>query len=448
MTFGKARANNIMLSICRCAFSQVHSHKCIFNLGITGRHISASFVKVVAAEMTLPVDPHHICTSVCNISDDPTRHAPLRPGSAAEPSFRTATSGVQNRSTREHFDIGDSQAFCELFINSSIPGHLHVVVASLPGSEMLPLKKHTVQWTTHAAVSSQSTPWLDIWSNTIATCRALYSSGSVGNVALDVSSIGGDRGSNLADGTNADSGGVAGRSEANAIEQFGNSTDAPPISMPGVFERSLDFGSKSSSAHIADVGTSKVGQDRGAHAAHAHDDGAHDAAGTADGGPRAKHAGFLGGETLHLKKNAAHGTTQVAVSSQPANPVSTLMPRICVRGPLKNDDGTVDVVHGSVLTQQLASAGNRYGAVGQAEVSRAASPFLPRAKRSAPKQAARPTSETGTPSTGQGPPPTVLNLVALRLHLPRNATAHRNPPAIGLSHLHHNYHRSSIADPR
>jgi hypothetical protein len=47
--------------------------------------------------------------------------------------------------------------------------------------------------------------------------------------------------------------------------------------------------------------------------------------------------------------------------------------------------------------------------------SHSALPFLPRAKRSALTQAGRlAESGTGTPSTGQGPPPTVQRLVSLR----------------------------------
>ena len=66
---------------------------------------------------------------------------------------------------------------------------------------------------------------------------------------------------------------VIGGSEASTIQRFDNSTDTPPISVPGIVEHSLDFHSEGSSVHIADTGTGNVGKDRGADAAHARNDG-------------------------------------------------------------------------------------------------------------------------------------------------------------------------------
>jgi hypothetical protein len=66
---------------------------------------------------------------------------------------------------------------------------------------------------------------------------------------------------------------VIGGSEANTIQRFDNITDTPPISVPGIVEHSLNFHSEGSSVHIADTSTGNVGKDRGADAAHAHNDG-------------------------------------------------------------------------------------------------------------------------------------------------------------------------------
>ena len=66
---------------------------------------------------------------------------------------------------------------------------------------------------------------------------------------------------------------VIGGNEASTIQRFDNNTDTPSISMPRIVEHSLDFHSEGSLVHIADTGTGNVGEDRGANAAHARNDG-------------------------------------------------------------------------------------------------------------------------------------------------------------------------------